>query len=130
MKRFAYFMGIICGIFSIFQSFMISGLSVGGYEKSAIYGGDAFTGIQNASAQAANNLVCLSEITRSGFSALLLVIGVALICGFLAKFIEEGRRKKEAKKAKNAEFSSVANQNPEQVVQQMPNNVGNINQSY
>lgn len=43
------------------------------------YGGDAFTGIQNASAKTGNNVLELAEITRFGFGSILLISGMVLI---------------------------------------------------
>ena len=52
------------------------------------YGGDAYTGIQNASAQVSHNVCDLSEIVRDSFSLLLFVIGLALICYFVTNLIK------------------------------------------
>ena len=43
------------------------------------YGGDAFTGIQNAGAKTGNNVLELAEITRFGFGSILLISGMVLI---------------------------------------------------
>ena len=43
------------------------------------YGGDAYTGIQNASAQTATNIVNLASIQKIGFGSILLVAGCVLI---------------------------------------------------
>ena len=51
-------------------------------------GGDAYTGIQNASAQVSHNVCDLSEIVRDSFSLLLFVIGLALICYFVTNLIK------------------------------------------
>ena len=81
--------GIVSGIIAIVFAFNIKGMSIGSYESNEYYGGDAYTGIQQASAQAANNVQDLARIVRTGFFALFLVIGIALICFFITRLIKE-----------------------------------------
>lgn len=45
----------------------------------ATYGGDAYTGIQNAGARAANNTKELGELVQFGFGSVLMVMGLTLI---------------------------------------------------
>lgn len=54
-------------------------MDVGEYCSDSMYGGDAFTGIQNASATAARNVETLTKVVRTGFGSILLVGGIALI---------------------------------------------------
>ncbi|WP_034451153.1 hypothetical protein [Butyrivibrio sp. AE2032] len=89
MKKISNIAGIISGIISIVFSFVIKSMSAGSYERSQTYGGDAYTGIQNASAQAANNVKDLTLLVQSGIFAFLLVFGIALICFFLSRLFEE-----------------------------------------
>lgn len=65
------------------------GLSTGSYETSLSYGGDAYTGIQNAAAQSANNMLYASEIMRFGFGSLLLVLGLFIIAFFVFHLFKE-----------------------------------------
>ena len=58
----------------------------GYYESSYTYGGDAYTGIQNAAAQTANNTRYLAKITRFGFGSVLLVGGISLMAAGLSAF--------------------------------------------
>ena len=52
---------ILIAILSLIFAFTCFGMYTGGYESNLSYGGDAYTGIQNASAQAANNIQTLTE---------------------------------------------------------------------
>lgn len=70
-------------------------MDTGSYESYFEYGGDAYTGIQNASAQAANNISDLAEIVSMGMFAFLLVFGIALICFFIGRI--EADKSAEAK---------------------------------
>ena len=49
------------------------------YERRAVYGGDAYTGIQNAAAMTSKNVKDLSDVVRFGFGSVLLVTGLSLI---------------------------------------------------
>lgn len=77
--------GIISGIIAIVFAFNIKNMSIGSYESSEFYGGDAYTGIQQAAAQTANNVQDLADIVRTGLFALCLVTGIALICFFITR---------------------------------------------
>lgn len=77
--------GIVSGIISVIFGIIMLTKSVGMYESSSRYGGDAYTGIQNASAQTANNIRLLSEISKFGFAFLLIAIGLIAIFYFFSK---------------------------------------------
>ena len=77
--------GIISGILSIIFGIIVLVKDVGDYEFSSSYGGDAYTGIQNAAAQTANNVQALSEIAKNGFGFLLVAIGLIAIFYFVSK---------------------------------------------
>ena len=49
------------------------------YESKITYGGDAYTGIQNAAAVTSLNVKKLADIVQYGFGSVLLVMGLALI---------------------------------------------------
>ncbi|SEA88143.1 zinc-ribbon domain-containing protein [Oribacterium sp. KHPX15] len=85
LKKIGNIGGIISGIISVSYAFVIKGMDVGSHEQYVTYGGDAYTGIQNASAQAANNIQDLAYIVRDGLFAFLLVFGIALICFFVTQ---------------------------------------------
>lgn len=75
--------GIVLGILSIVISLSVFSSSVGYYENAQKYGGDAYTGIQNAAAQTANNIKYLGETIQMGIAGLLLVQGLAMFLGAL-----------------------------------------------
>lgn len=89
MKKLSNIVGIISGMISIVFSFVVKGMSIGYYEQNYTYGGDAYTGIQNASAQAANNVQDLADLVRTGIYGFLLVFGLALIFFFLSRLVEK-----------------------------------------
>lgn len=74
MKR----MLIIVGIISIVLAFVCYNSGYAIYSNYETYGGDAYTGMQNATVDVANNVNTLIRVTRIGFSGILLVLG--LIC--------------------------------------------------
>ena len=83
--------GVIAVIFAIvlLAHPAVSGLPTGEHTSYSYYGGDAYTGIQQAGADAARNVKTLTEMAQAGFAgintglaALLLVLGLALIAHF------------------------------------------------
>ena len=80
--------GIVSGAVAMQYSSEIKGMGTGSGASYETYGGDAYTGIQNASAQVSHNVCDLSEIVRDSFSLLLFVIGLALICYFVTNLIK------------------------------------------
>lgn len=90
MKKFVL---IIAGIASIALSVVCFDKPRGMYVSEKYYGGDAYTGIQQAAAKTGQNVQDLIEINRFGFSSILLVGGLALI----ASGIPESKMKKEEK---------------------------------
>lgn len=67
------------GILSIIFSIRCFNMEDGSYEPNATYGGDAYTGMQNASAQAANNIQDLTKNVNQGMGFMLLIAGLTLI---------------------------------------------------
>ena len=65
--------GIVSGAVAMQYSSEIKGMGTGSGASYETYGGDAYTGIQNASAQVSHNVCDLSEIVRDSFSLLLFV---------------------------------------------------------
>ena len=78
--------GLFSGLLSIILGLVACGFSDGGYEMSNTYGGDAYTGIQNAAAQTANNVETLAGIVKFGVASLLIVLGIAISAYFGFKF--------------------------------------------
>ncbi len=86
----------------------VSGLDTGTRTSYSYYGGDAYTGIQQAAADTARNVKALGEIVKAGFrdmregngdpsmrygiSALLAVTGLALIGAAVARLAENRSR--------------------------------------
>ena len=87
-KLICSIIGIIGGFISIILGFVVSGKSTGGWEINNTYGGDAYTGIQNAAAQTANNVQRLAEIIRTGMSSALIIFGIAMIAYFGIKYFK------------------------------------------
>ena len=88
--------GILTGICSIIASIVVWLQNCGDYEWNEAYGGDAYTGIQNASAQSANNVLSLTELVKMALGFGLLILGIAMICYFAIKICEacgEGAKK-------------------------------------
>lgn len=67
---------ILIGIIAIVFSILMINADCGGHESFYTYGGDAYTGIQNAGAQTANNVQDLAVINSAGFSFLFALIGL------------------------------------------------------
>ena len=80
-KKLLKIFGIILGVIAIVLSIVIFTQDVGYYESSHSYGGDAYTGIQNASAQAANNIMYVGEMIRFSIGCLMLVMGLGMVLG-------------------------------------------------
>ena len=70
---------MIIGIASVVLSIICFNMDDGYYVSEKTYGGDAYTGIQNASAQTGQNIQKQTKINRFGFGAILMVGGLTLI---------------------------------------------------
>lgn len=96
MKKVSSIIGIISGALSIVFSFIMLGKEDGSWENYNSYGGDAYTGIQNAAAQTANNVYYLNDILRFGFFAVLFIAGIVLLCVFIPMYFKEKEREEAA----------------------------------
>lgn len=85
--------GLLSGILSAILGFVVFGLDTGSWENPSSYGGDAYTGIQNAAAQTANNVQDLTEIIKFGVASLLIIVGIAIFCYFGAKLSSNVQKK-------------------------------------
>lgn len=83
--------GIISGIISIIYAFIIKTMENGDVVNTITYGGDAYTGMQNAGAQTANNIFHLNEMIQTGLFAFFLIFGIALICFFYSQFKNQNK---------------------------------------
>ena len=77
--------GVFSGWLSIIFGLITFMLDTGSYESNKSYGGDAYTGIQNAAAQSANNIMYMADILKTGMGFMLIVFGLFLICYFTTK---------------------------------------------
>jgi len=70
---------IVVGIIAIGLSIKCYTTDKLDYESRSMYGGDAYTGIQNAAAMTSKNVKELAEIVQFGFGSVLLVMGLTLV---------------------------------------------------
>ena len=84
-KQFGPILGMIAGILSVIFGVVVFSMSTGSWEPPKSYGGDAYSGIQQAAAQTANNVQELADICRCGFAYLLIVVGLITIAVFASK---------------------------------------------
>lgn len=70
---------IIVGVIAIGLSIKCYTIKDLDYELKSTYGGDAYTGIQNAAASTSNNVKELASIVQFGFGSVLLVMGITLV---------------------------------------------------
>lgn len=92
MKKIASLVGIGTGILSMIFGFITFGKGVGSTADYASFGADFYTYQYRATRYAANNVRDLSKIACFAGGALLVVLGLALICYFLIKLSETGFR--------------------------------------
>lgn len=88
------------------------------YESKSMYGGDAFTGIQNAASQTSKNVKELAAITQFGFGSLLFVMGLTLVGIGLTTPMDSKKNEKdfsiaeEIPQAEQTEINSMENPLP------------------
>ncbi len=92
-------MGVLSGIVSIIMGVIISCKRCGDYAITNSYGGDAYTGIQNAAADTANNVLTSNYILSDGLCFVCVSIGLAVIFYFASKLIDTILAKKEENKS-------------------------------
>lgn len=78
-KKIRVIIFIIIGVISIGLSIKCFSYRQLDYEAKSMYGGDAFTGIQNAGAQTSKNVRDLADIVKFGFGSVLLVSGLGFL---------------------------------------------------
>lgn len=69
---------VIIGVVSLILSFACFGKYEGYITKDQAYGGDAYTGIQNALADVSSDIVMLNRVVKFGVGSLLLVSGLLI----------------------------------------------------
>ena len=75
--------GICLGVLAIIFAMVVFSGGVGYFESNETYGGDAYTGIQNAAAQAANNIMYVGETVQIALGCFMLLQGLILLLGSL-----------------------------------------------
>jgi len=93
----------IIGILSIIFGIVCFNMDEGRYETSSSYGGDAYTGIQNAAAKTANNVQVLTKNVNKGMGYMLLIAGMSLIAVGITTFGKEKQEEKKSETVKIAE---------------------------
>ena len=106
MKKFFYLGGACTGALSVIFAFVIKAASIGSFVSNQYYGGDAYTGIQQAAAQTGNNVQDLADIARFGFFAVLLIFGILAVCYFVPMFLGELEKEKNAASSEKTQVLS------------------------
>lgn len=70
---------IVIGVISVGLSIRCFSFKELSSQPKSVYGGDAFTGIQNAGAQTSENVMELAKIVQFGFGSVLLVAGLGFL---------------------------------------------------
>ena len=113
MKKAASILGMISSVISFCSGIYIY-LSIPfyswGYVISEKYGGDAYTGIQNAAADTANNILNLNYAIQTVFGILLIIIGLLSFSYFLLQLANSSKPKscKVKPQKKNEPFTASA----------------------
>ncbi len=95
MKKFTGLLSLIASIVSAVLSIVLFNMETGSYESPLYYGGDAYTGIQQAAAQSANNTIALAEICSTGFGAICLIAAFAFFMLALLLFSSKNQKNKK-----------------------------------
>lgn len=78
-KKLLKILLLAMGVLALILALVVFSMDIGYFESSYTYGGDAYTGIQNAAAQTANNVKDLASIVQTGFASVLMVMGGTMI---------------------------------------------------
>lgn len=70
---------VVAALCSFYFSHKCFDERAGSYVSEKTYGGDAYTGIQNAAAIAAKNAADVAEIVQKGFGYIFIVSGIILL---------------------------------------------------
>lgn len=82
---------IVIGALAIILALACFLSDTGVFERESAYGGDAYTGIQNAAAITANNVKCVAGIASLGFGSVLLILGFSFASRGVFGLLEAGR---------------------------------------
>ena len=89
MKKLRSILLCIVGVISIGLAIKSYSTKESRYEYNSAYGGDAFTGIQNAAARTSKNVSELKESVDFGFGSVLLITGLSLLVFGVTSFGSE-----------------------------------------
>lgn len=92
LDLFKSIVSVVIGALAIILALVCFFSDTGVFERESAYGGDAYTGIQNAGAVTANNVKCAALILSRGFGALLLIIGFVFISQGAFGLIDKKRK--------------------------------------
>ena len=84
VRKIAGALFILAGLIALWFAISLFKMDEGSFPQNLSYGGDAYTGMQNAAASAARNVKWLYELVAKGFGAILLVLSFAMF-GFGVK---------------------------------------------
>jgi hypothetical protein len=92
--------GVVAIVFSILCLSADEYFSMGSYEANLTYGGDAYTGMQNAAAQAANNIISVNENLETLFMGIqtcfgyaLMIVGALVVCSAVKGIVVKNEEK-------------------------------------
>lgn len=83
--------GVVSGILSVIFGIYVKNGNYGTYPyyiAGESYGGDAYTGIQNAAADTGNNVKVVYQLIQNSAMFLLITIGLIAISAFFSKLIK------------------------------------------
>lgn len=87
-KKISAIIFLVVAAVAIIFGFLCYEMSAGSYESSETYGGDAYTGIQNAAAQTANNVYYTSILIGEIASYAFFFVAVVFVALAVIKFLE------------------------------------------
>ncbi len=92
--------GIVIGVIIIIVGLVNFNLSYNGTGSKEIYGGDAYTGIQQASAQSATNTYHVLEVVQNFSKIATIITGILVILHYTFELIKVGEIEESSKKKK------------------------------
>lgn len=90
--------GIVIGVIIIIVGLVNFNLSYNGTGSKEIYGGDAYTGIQQASAQSATNTYHVLEVVQNFSKIATIITGILVILHYTFELIKVGEIEETSKK--------------------------------
>ena len=85
ITKIAAILLLVAGLIALVFAVQTLTADTGSLESNTTYGGDAYTGIQNAAAQTARNVKKLTELCTKAFGGILLALSFAFF-GFGVRF--------------------------------------------